>query len=92
MQWRASNFPALLIHDWDGGEYTVFQPESGKTHFLNRMSIALLAFLNENPATALQVSRHLSEIFEQESDQNFQDNIEKILYHLDTLGLIKKES
>jgi len=56
------------------------------------MSIALLSFLNENPATALQVSRHLSEIFEQESDQNFQDNIEKILYHLDTLGLIKKES
>jgi len=91
MIWQSYHFDTLLIEDW-GGEYTVFQPESGKTHFLNQMSIALLSFLNESPATALQVSCHLSEIFEQESNQNFQDNIEKILYHLDTLGLIKKES
>lgn len=89
MRWQSNHFHSLLIEDW--GEYTVYQPDSGKTHFLNQMSIRLLSFLSQNPATLLEISHYLSTAFEQEADQDFRDNIEKILYHLDALGLIKKE-
>ena len=54
------------------------------------MSIRLLSFLNHSPATSLEISHYLSTTFEQEADQDFRDNIEKILYHLDALGLINK--
>ncbi len=91
MRWLSDNFHALLIADWDG-EYTVFQPDSGKTHFLNHMSMQMLSFLSRQPASIMEICNYLSGQSGQESDKNFQDNIEKILYHFDTLGLIKKES
>ncbi len=91
MRWLSSSFHSLLIADWDG-EYTVFQPDSGKTHFLNRMGMQMLLFLNQHPASSSEVCDYLSREFEQETDQNFQDSIEKILYHFDALGLIKKEN
>ncbi|GJL74162.1 MAG TPA: HPr-rel-A system PqqD family peptide chaperone [Nitrosomonas sp.] len=87
--WQSSNFQALLIEDWDG-EYTVYQPDSGKTHFLNQMSMHILSFLSQHPASVIEISSYLGEQFQQNSDKKFQQNIEKILYHLDTLGLVKK--
>lgn len=90
MYWQSNHFHSLLIEDW-GGEYTVFQPESGKTHFLNQMSIELLSFLSQRSATVLDICHYLSTAFEQEADQDFRDNIEKILHHFDALGLIQKE-
>jgi len=91
MRWKANHFHSLLVEDW-GGEYTVFQPDSGKTHFLNQMGMTLLVILNQRSATALEVSHYLSAEFEQEANQDFHNNIEKILYHFDALGLIKKEN
>ncbi|SFK67366.1 PqqD family protein, HPr-rel-A system [Nitrosomonas aestuarii] len=87
--WQSNNFQTLLIEDW-GDEYTVFQPDSGKTHYLNQMSMHILSFLNQHSASVFDISSHLGEQFEQNSDKEFQQNIQKILYHLDALGLIKK--
>ena len=89
MRWQANHFHSLLIEDW-GGEFTVYQPNSGKTHFFNQMSLQILSFLDQHSATTLEISNHLRELYDQEFDQDFDDNIEKILYHFDELGLIKK--
>ncbi|MDR4516419.1 MAG: HPr-rel-A system PqqD family peptide chaperone [Nitrosomonas sp.] len=89
MHWQSNLFNSLLIEDW-GEEYTVFQPDSGKTHFLNQMSMQILEFLDRNPATTEKISAYLAEQFQQEPNHNFLHNIEKILYHFDTLGLINK--
>lgn len=93
MRWQANHFDTLLIEDW-GDEYTVFQPDSGKTHLFNRMSVEMLSYLNLHSATASEIGNHLREQFETEAefDENFEDNIEKILYHFDALGLITKEN
>jgi len=87
--WQSSEFHALLIEDW-GGEYTVFQPDSGKTHFLNQMSMQILSFLNQRPASIIEISNYLGEQFQQNTGKKFQQSLEKILYHLDTLGLVNK--
>ncbi|MDR4514812.1 HPr-rel-A system PqqD family peptide chaperone [Nitrosomonas sp.] len=89
MRWQANHFHALLIEDW-GEEYTVFQPDSGKTHFFNLMSMQMLIFLNQNPATPEEISVHLATQFHQTMDNSFLINIEKTLHHFDTLGLVSK--
>lgn len=88
--WYARNFHTLQIVNWDE-EYTVFQPDSGKTHFFNQMSMDMLSFLSQRPASTEEICDYLSRQSEQAPDKNFQDNLEKILYHFDALGLVKKE-
>ena len=46
--WRTSNYRSLLIREWEDG-YTVFQPDSGKTHFLNPMAMRVLEKLDSMP-------------------------------------------
>ena len=89
MHWHSNNFHTLLIEDW-GDEFTVFQPDSGKTHYLNLMSMQMLTLLSQNTATVEEISTNLAEQFELIPDKEFQHNIEKILYHFDALGLINK--
>jgi len=89
MLWQANRFDALLIEDWDE-EYTVFQPDSGKTHFFNQISMQILIFLDQHPATIEQICNHLAKQLQQNPDKNFSQNIEKILYHFDALGLVNK--
>ncbi len=91
MRWHATHFHTLHIEDWDG-EYTVFQPDSGKTHFFNQMSMQMLIFLDQNPATTETISAYLAKQSQQNADENFSHHIEKILYHLEALGLIHKTS
>lgn len=52
----------------------------------------MLSFLDQHPASSAEVCSYLSREFERETNQNFQDSIEKILYHFDALGLIRKEN
>ncbi|SER31231.1 PqqD family protein, HPr-rel-A system [Nitrosomonas sp. Nm51] len=89
MRWRANQFHTLLIEDWNE-EYTVFQPDSGKTHFFNQMSIQMLIYLDQNPATLEEISTHLAMQFQQTPDNSFLRSIEKVLHHFDTLGLVSK--
>lgn len=91
MRWLSNNFRMLLVANWND-EYTVFQPDSGKTHFFNQTSMDMLSFLSQRPASTEEICDYLSKQSGQAPDKNFQDNIEKILYHFDALGLIKKES
>ncbi|MDC8446705.1 MAG: HPr-rel-A system PqqD family peptide chaperone [Nitrosomonas sp.] len=91
MRWLSDNFHTLLVADWDE-EYTVFQPDSGKTHFFNQMSMEMLSFLSRRPVSIEEICDYLSRQSGQTPDENFQDNIEKILYHFNALGLVKKEN
>ncbi len=91
MYWHTEHFHTLLIEDW-GDEYTVFQPDSGKTHFFNQISIQILIFLSQHPATIEQICTVLAKQFQQNPDKEFTQNIEKILHHFETLGLVKKRN
>jgi PqqD family protein of HPr-rel-A system len=87
--WRSVSFSFLQIQEWNE-EFTVFQPDSGKTHFLNKMGMQILSTLDQSPASADDVCILLAEQFQLPQDQNFFQQIIKTLHHLDELGLIEK--
>lgn len=68
----------------------MFQPDSGKTHFLNQMGLQVILNLNEKPATEDEICRVLAQQFKRSLDQNFSLQIKKTLNRFDALGLIEK--
>ncbi|QOJ08395.1 HPr-rel-A system PqqD family peptide chaperone [Nitrosomonas sp. H1_AOB3] len=87
--WYLSCFLSLRIENWEG-EFTVFQPESGKTHFLNEMGLKILTILDQSPATLETVCKALSEYFSLQPDKDFPGQIAKTLHRFETLGLITR--
>ncbi len=89
IRWQSVNFSSLRIEEWDG-EYTMFQPEAGKTHFLNQMSMKIITYLSQAPASTDEICHTLAVKFQLTSDTTFSRNIDNTLHHFDALGLIKK--
>ena len=87
--WCSSEFSSLQIENWDG-EYTVYQPASGKTHFLNEMGLSILTLLDQSPNTLDTVCIKLSEVFSVQADDHFQQQIAATLQRFEALGLIAK--
>ncbi len=87
--WKPVKFPSLRIEKWNEG-VTVFQPDSGKTHFLNEMSFQIILNLNKFSVTDEELCRTLADQFQLTNDENFFQQIIKTLHHFDELGLIEK--
>jgi len=87
LQWRAVDFASLKVVDWDG-EFTVFQPAAGKTHFLNEMGLQILVLLDQSPATLEHLCQLLSEHFLSLKDKLFMQQIQQTLHRFEALGLI----
>ncbi|MXS84752.1 HPr-rel-A system PqqD family peptide chaperone [Nitrosomonas sp. HPC101] len=88
MYWLSNvDLSSLKIENWDG-EYTVFQPESGKTHFLNEMGLKILLILDQSPATLGTLCQELSEYFTLLPDAKFSGQIMKTLQRYEALGLV----
>jgi PqqD family protein of HPr-rel-A system len=87
--WQSSNYQSLRIEEWNG-EFTLFQPDSGKTHFLNQMGLQIILILDQSPASEDEVCLFLKEQFQLKPDQNFSRQIIKTLHRFDELGLIEK--
>jgi PqqD family protein of HPr-rel-A system len=84
--WRAPGFSLLRIENWEG-EFTVFQPQCGKTHFLNEMGLYILTLLHQSPATLETICQELSVHFTLQVDENFSEQIAKTLLRYEALGL-----
>jgi PqqD family protein of HPr-rel-A system len=89
VRWQSVSFSFLQIKEWDE-EFTIFQPDSGKTHFLNQMGMQILSSLDQSPASADDICSYLAERFPLPDDLNFPQQIIKTLHQLDELGLIEK--
>jgi len=87
--WYIVDFLLLRMESWDG-EFTVFQLESGKTHFLNEMGLQILTILDRSPATLETICKALSEYFSLQPDKDFPGQIAKTLHRFETLGLITR--
>ena len=83
------NSSLLRIEEWDG-EFTVFQPESGKTHFLNEMGLRILTVLDRSPATLEAICQDLSAYFSLQLDAQFPGQIIRTLQRYEALGLITR--
>ena len=89
--WRAINYRSLLIREWEDG-YTVFQPESGKTHFLNAMAMRVLEQLDSISGNNLSEDEIVTDLvtqFGQTVSSEFLAAFADTLSCLDELGLIE---
>lgn len=87
--WCTSDFSLLRIENWDG-EFTVFQPESGKTHFLNEMGLCILTMLDQSPATLETICSNLIAHFSLQPNAQFPGQIARTLQRYEALGLITR--
>lgn len=87
--WYSSHISLLCIENWNG-EFTVFQPESGKTHFLNEMGLKILTILDQSPASLDTLCQKLSEYFTLQPDVQFPGQIARTLQRYEALGLIAR--
>lgn len=84
-----SGYLSLRIENWDG-EFTVFQPESGKTHFLNEMGLQILVMLDQSPISLEILCQKLSEYFTLQPDAQFPGQVAQTLWRYEVLGLITR--
>ncbi len=68
----------------------MFQPNSGKTHFLNQMGLHILLCLDRAPTSEDEIFVFLTDQFQLTLDQNFSQQTIKTLHRFDELGLIEK--
>ena len=92
--WRAINYRSLLIREWEDG-YTVFQPDSGKTHFLNSMAMRVLEKLDSVSGDNLSEGEIVTDLvtqFGQTTSPEFSVALDNTLSRLDELGLIERSA
>jgi len=83
--WKAA---PLLIKYWEDG-VAVYNIESGSTHLLNPVAAEILKYLSQNPAPAAHLALRFAAENYLEADPEVAYNIEVLLQHLDSLGLIE---
>ncbi|SCX02842.1 PqqD family protein, HPr-rel-A system [Nitrosomonas eutropha] len=87
--WCSSRFSLLRIESWES-EFTVFQPESEKTHFMNEMGLQILVMLDQSPTSLEVLCRKLSEYFTLQPDAQFPRQVAQTLQRYEALGLIER--
>lgn len=87
--WQTVDYSSLLTEEWHG-EFTVFQLQTGKTHFFNQMSLFILELLGDKPLTEDTICCTVAEQFQQENDLKFSEQVIKTLHRFDELGLIEQ--
>lgn len=89
--WQTTAHAPLPIRYW-GGDYVVYNPLSGDTHILDIATGELLkAVANERLPTG-DLCRRLAEFLEVPNDVNMAQTVDRILKHLDELGLIEPDA
>ncbi len=83
--WQAAR---LLTKSWEDG-VVVYNLDSGNTHLLNPTAGEVLKCLSQSPAPASIVATRLAAENNLEADAELNYNIDRLLAHLDTLGLIE---
>lgn len=87
--WKTYDFSSLRVENWEG-EFTVFQYESGKTHFLNEMGLRILTILDQSPTSLDTLCQKLSKYFTLQPDSQFSEQIVRTLRRYEALGLVEK--
>ncbi|MBK7354157.1 MAG: HPr-rel-A system PqqD family peptide chaperone [Nitrosomonas sp.] len=90
--WKTLDYQSLIIEEWDSG-FTVFQPDSGSTHYLNKMSVLILKYLENDslaPLSTVRICNYLVTEFQLQPDTAFSKQVNKTLYRFDELGLVKQ--
>ena len=78
----------LLWQKWPEGG-AVFDPASGNTQFLNLMACVALERLEGGPLSSERLTREVSEYLDIPLDDLLRSNLDSLISHFDSLGLIE---
>ncbi|MEX2216151.1 MAG: HPr-rel-A system PqqD family peptide chaperone [Phycisphaeraceae bacterium] len=87
-KWTVRPQADLRWRCWDG-EYVVFHPPSGDTHFLNPIAGEVLRYLEHRAGGVVELSHHLSDTFELPADEDLANQVRHCLAQFRELGLIE---
>ena len=90
--WRSSQYESLLIEEWEDG-FAVFQPDSGRTHFLNPLGMQILAdlyYVGDPGVGETVLCGNLAARLQLEVTPEFFSQVHDTLCRFDELGLIDK--
>lgn len=79
---------SLIWRNWDEESFLVYHTGSGDTHLLNRVTAEVLRQLERADADVGELAHRVAQSFEVEADDEFVQQIEQLLAHLDELGLV----
>ena len=88
MSWRAAGDEAPRMRYW-AGDYVVYSPLSGDTHFLDIAAGELLRSIVAAPQTSSVLGARLARLLEVPQDERLAAEIERTLAQLEALGLIE---
>lgn len=89
LQGRYATVPDLLWTDC-GDVMAVFHRGSGKTHFLNHPSHALLTKVLAAPTDLAGAARNLARLQSVDCDRNFEEHVFRLVARLEELGLVRR--
>jgi len=72
-----------------GGDYVVYSPLTGDTHFLDIAAGELLRAIVAAPQASEALGAQLASLLELEHDARLAAHVERVLAQLDALGLIE---
>jgi PqqD family protein of HPr-rel-A system len=87
--WRVIAAEALRWRCWEG-DYVVFNPLSGHTHFLDIVSGQILTQLMPGRCTGSAIRSSVSQFLEVADDDKLAATVDEILIRLEDMGLVER--
>lgn len=88
--WHAILPEQLLWKEWDQ-TVVLYQPSSGKTHFLNPLSATLLEVVATSPGSASSIAQRSAHALELDCEGEFEANVLRVLTRFEHLGLVESK-
>ncbi len=73
-----------------GDESVVFNKSSGNTHLINPIAAKILALLQLQESSAVEISEQVAAEIQLEADEEILHRVEVVLKTLDSLGLVER--
>ena len=83
--WKAA---PLRTKSWQDG-VAVYNIDSGSTHLLSPAAGKILEYLSRSPTSASYLAHRLADKNRVEADSEVHYNIDRLLQHLNSLGLVE---
>jgi len=80
--------PPLHWRSWDKREYVVYHSASGDTHLLNHVTAEVLRKLERSQMGSHELAGEVATALDCDLDEEFETYIERLLMHLDRIGLV----
>jgi PqqD family protein of HPr-rel-A system len=88
LKWYVPDNNPILLEEWDN-EAVVYNPNSGETHQLDRLSVDVLKLIKTQPVSLDTLTESIRTLYQVEDNYGLEPQLEGLILQFDTLGLIE---